>query len=196
MNSGIYQISFPSGRRYIGSAKNFAIRWRGHKTKLKAGKHCNRILQAAWDKYEGAALFERLLICAPEDLLFYEQMAIDSLSPEINVLTVAGSSLGYKHTEETKAKFKNRRRGVVTEEGKLARKEGIARWTMSKEHRATISSIKSRPVTCSSTGVTFKSSTKAAEWVRDRINPKAKSTNIGWAADGKLKTAYGLKWER
>lgn len=196
MNSGIYQIVLPSGRKYIGSAKNFAARWRVHKSRLIAGNHHNRLLQAAWRKYGDALKFERLIICAVADLLFYEQRAIDVIGPELNVLRVAGNSIGYRHTKETKAKFPFRRKGSVSEQGKLARKEGIARWRMSDKHREAISQCKSRAVTCVDTGRRFPSSTKAAAWVKASINPKAKSTNIGWAADGKSATAYGLKWAR
>jgi group I intron endonuclease len=37
-----------------------------------------------------------------------EQYYIDFLKPEYNILKIAGSSLGYTHTEETLAKFKAR----------------------------------------------------------------------------------------
>lgn len=38
-----------------------------------------------------------------------EQHYIDLLKPAYNILTIAGSSLGYTHSEETMAKFKARR---------------------------------------------------------------------------------------
>lgn len=48
-------------------------------------------------------------------ILSREQYYIDLLKPEYNILQTAGSPLGYKHTEETLAKFRNR---VHTEETK------------------------------------------------------------------------------
>lgn len=45
-----------------------------------------------------------------EDLLTREQYYIDKLKPEYNILTKAGSSLGYKHKEETITFFKKERK--------------------------------------------------------------------------------------
>ena len=52
---------------------------------------------------------EILEYCAPEECIEREQYYIDTLKPEYNILNVAGSTLGYKHTEETLAKFKERK---------------------------------------------------------------------------------------
>lgn len=38
----------------------------------------------------------------------YEQMAIDALQPRYNICPVAGSTLGYRHTEETRLRFGER----------------------------------------------------------------------------------------
>ena len=51
---------------------------------------------------------EILVYCKPEDVIKVEQEYIDDLKPEYNILKVAGSSLGYKHTEETLIKLKAR----------------------------------------------------------------------------------------
>lgn len=42
-------------------------------------------------------------------LIEREQFYLDLLKPEYNILSTAGSNLGYKHTEETLAKFKARK---------------------------------------------------------------------------------------
>ena len=47
--------------------------------------------------------------CAPEECIEREQFYIDALKPEYNILNIADSSLGYKHTKETQAKFKERK---------------------------------------------------------------------------------------
>jgi len=39
--------------------------------------------------------------CAPEDVLAREQYYIDLIKPEYNILSLAGSSLGYKHSAES-----------------------------------------------------------------------------------------------
>jgi len=46
--------------------------------------------------------------CSQDVLLKREQYYIDLLKPEYNILSIAGSTLGYKHREETLEKFKTR----------------------------------------------------------------------------------------
>ena len=48
---------------------------------------------------------EMLEYCDREKCIEREQYYMDLLSPEYNILKIAGSSLGYKHTEETIAKM-------------------------------------------------------------------------------------------
>jgi group I intron endonuclease len=48
---------------------------------------------------------EILEYCDPNVVLDREQQYLDSLRPEYNILKVAGSLLGYKHTGEAKAKM-------------------------------------------------------------------------------------------
>jgi group I intron endonuclease len=51
---------------------------------------------------------EILEYCHAEKCIEREQYYIDLLNPEYNILTKAGSSLGFKQSEETIAKIKNR----------------------------------------------------------------------------------------
>jgi group I intron endonuclease len=55
--------------------------------------------------YSGFKL-EIIEYCNKDDLLNREQYYMDLLKPKYNVYKIAGSSLGYKHTEETVAKLK------------------------------------------------------------------------------------------
>lgn len=52
---------------------------------------------------------EILEYCDVNILLLREQYYIDLLKPEYNILSKAGSTLGYKHTTETLKKFKTRK---------------------------------------------------------------------------------------
>lgn len=63
--SGIYEIvNTVNGKRYIGSAKKFKIRWSKHVSALRLCKHHSRHLQAAWNKYgEAAFKFLPILTC-------------------------------------------------------------------------------------------------------------------------------------
>jgi group I intron endonuclease len=48
---------------------------------------------------------EILEYCKPEDAIKREQYYLDFFKPEYNILKKAGSTLGYKHTEETRLKM-------------------------------------------------------------------------------------------
>lgn len=110
MASGIYKIENKiNGKLYIGSAVNIEARWRGHRCDLEKGKHHSSILQRAWRKYGSEAFsFVSLMVCAKEDLIFYEQRALDVMLPSYNICRVAGSSLGCKMPDSMKEKMSNR----------------------------------------------------------------------------------------
>ena len=98
MTSGIYEIlNTTNGKRYIGSAVNLVTRWQLHRNGLLAGRHVNRHLQSAWNKYgEESFKFLPILTCAKSMLLFYEQQLLDKAKPEYNICPTAGSQLGSK----------------------------------------------------------------------------------------------------
>lgn len=108
MISGVYTITTPSGKVYVGSAVNFSRRWHVHKSRLRRKTHDNAKLQAALDKYGEKLEFKKIIICARDHVVLYEQLAIDAINPELNICRIAGSTLGYRHTEETKEKFGSR----------------------------------------------------------------------------------------
>ncbi len=102
-NSGIYAWTSLSGGQYVGSAVDVYKRRNSHRVALRKGIHSNRIFQNAWKKYgEEGFTFEILLFCSKNDLLFYEQRAIDILKPRYNLSPSAGNSLGVKWTIESK----------------------------------------------------------------------------------------------
>lgn len=72
--------------------------------------------------------------CDQSSLIVREQYDIDSLKPDYNVLSVAGSSLGFKHSEATKELLRKTRLGI-----KKAR-------TLDKKSVSTISCSNLRPV--------------------------------------------------
>lgn len=116
---GVYQIvNTENGKRYIGSAKCFHARKGKHLSALSLGKHHAKHLQSAFRKYGDAAFsFSILLVCAPEDLLFYEQRAIDRLQPEYNSSPTAGNTLGVRCDPERRRKISAAHKGkILTEE--------------------------------------------------------------------------------
>ena len=103
MNTGIYAIeNTVNGKMYVGSAVNLKQRKYGHFSGLQRGKHANAKLQNSYNKHgEGAFAFRPLLVCRKEDLLFYEQLAIDkydAVKTGYNIASVAGSVAGVKHS--------------------------------------------------------------------------------------------------
>ena len=128
MNAGVYQIlNLVNGQRYIGSAADFSKRWSAHRKLLRNTAHSNQKLQRAWSKYgEAAFVFKPLLLCAPKNLLMYEQQCLDGYKPTYNICKIAGSPLGLKHTAETKAKMSAAHTGRI----------------FSAEHRANISAAR------------------------------------------------------
>ena len=51
-DGGIYQIrNLVNGMLYLGSAKKYRARYTQHLSYLRRGKHCNKRLQRAYDKY-------------------------------------------------------------------------------------------------------------------------------------------------
>lgn len=64
MAIGIYSITSPSGKKYVGMTKSsFDQRWKQHRKMLRAGKHPTPGLQSAYAKYGEAMLnFEILEI--------------------------------------------------------------------------------------------------------------------------------------
>tara|TARA_R100001510_G_C7596784_1_gene164625 strand:- start:145 stop:870 length:726 start_codon:yes stop_codon:yes gene_type:complete len=101
MKSGIYKISFDKGRLfYIGSAVDLKKRKNNHLSDLNKKKHCNRHLQNVYNKH-GMFDFEILENCNKDYLIKREQHYLDTMKPNLNILKVAFSSIGYKHKKET-----------------------------------------------------------------------------------------------
>lgn len=68
------------------------------------------IISLAIIKYGlGAFSLEILEYCAPYEAIIREQHYLDLLNPEYNILKIAGSSLGFKHSEKTIAKMKEKK---------------------------------------------------------------------------------------
>ncbi len=120
--SGIYKIvNLLNNNIYIGSAINITARKANHFKNLRDNKHCNTHLQRAYNKY-GKENFKFIIIEILEDkktLIIREQYYIDLLTPQYNILKIAGSSLGYKQDKKVRDKisltFKKRRDAFTKE---------------------------------------------------------------------------------
>lgn len=147
MEAGVYLISNNvNGKCYVGSTIHLDRRRLEHFSSLANNKHPNRHLQNAYNKYGVNAFeFEILETILIDDnikktLLSREQFWIDNLKPEYNILPVAGSSLGYRHTEETKKKISQSTTGVKkSEEHAKHIREGQSGRVLTEEHKAKLS---------------------------------------------------------
>lgn len=140
MNTGIYQITnLHNGKCYVGSAVSFRKRWKEHLRQLTNGDHHSTVMQRAWNKYGEAAFeFKRLLVCAKADLIWFEQRAIDALKPAYNICKVAGSVLGYRHTEEFKAEASARAKGNTFRRGQKISEEAKKRISEARKGKGCI----------------------------------------------------------
>jgi group I intron endonuclease len=148
--SGIYVITNAITKKvYIGSALYLRGRCAHHEKRLGLNAHKNTHLQAAWNKYgPDAFVFTILLYCDPTNLIFFEQRAIDGYmtrhgrSVLYNLTLVAGSNLGTKRSDETKAKMSISRRGILhSEETKRLFSETRKGRRLSPETKAKLSKV-------------------------------------------------------
>lgn len=113
-NSGIYEIvNLVNGKRYVGSAIRFNSRWIYHRRDLRARKHHSPYLQASWNKYGEDSFAFRVLegVVDKSLLISREQHYIDTLRPEYNIRPVAGSALGHRWTAEQRQRISAKRKG-------------------------------------------------------------------------------------
>lgn len=169
MKTGIYQIvNLVNGKRYIGSALNLRKRINKHRSELNLKRHHAPHLQYSWSKYgEDSFKFEVLLYCEKEELIYYEQVYINSLNPEYNAAKVAGSCLGTKRTAEQCKAISERLMGHATsEETKEKIRIGNQQKNISEEHKLAISAFqKDKPKS-------IETRAKMSAWQIDRKLPE------------------------
>lgn len=105
--SGVYcWVNKVNGKFYIGSSSNLNTRFRHYYSLPLLKSNYSMVICRALMKY-GFSNFELYIFeyCDKKDILNREQYYFDLLKPTYNILTVAGSSLGVKRTEETKLKI-------------------------------------------------------------------------------------------
>jgi group I intron endonuclease len=136
--AGIYRwVNLKNGKTYIGSSVDLGKRLQKYYNyNYLIDPKRNMIILKTLIKY-GYSNFkvEILEFCNKDEVLAREQYYLDLLKPEYNILTAAGSSLGYKHLEETKVKMKTRNARNWTEEQKAKWLEDLKRLHASEAHK-------------------------------------------------------------
>jgi len=101
--SGVYRwVNKSTGKSYVGSSSMLNDRFRRYfnHSYLSSGKRGASLICKALLKYGYAGFrLEILEYCPTSVVLAREQFYIDKLNPEYNILKIAGSNLGYKHSE-------------------------------------------------------------------------------------------------
>lgn len=142
MNSdcGIYSITSPSGKQYIGQARSFRDRWATHRRCLKAGLHHCKGLQNAYKKYGDALVFAKIALVPVDQLDAREQEQIDARPRAMlynTALYVTSPTRGLKVSAATRARLAIASAGrVVTAETRL--KLSLSAKNMSDEQREKI----------------------------------------------------------
>jgi len=112
--AGIYMWkNLLTGDIYIGQSKDLSKRLRKYFTLSYLKSKETLIISRALIKY-GYINFSLSILeyCDTSLLLEREQYYLDKLQPQYNILKLAGSSSGYKHTPESKAKRSKALKGV------------------------------------------------------------------------------------
>lgn len=138
--SGIYRIDLGNGYFYIGSAVDLGRREGDHRRALKRVGHRNIKMQNIWNKH-GVFRFAVLEECTKDKLLMREDIYLKTHFDDpknVNLVSAAGSTLGFKHSDETKEKMSAAHKGVPKSVAQRENMSASAR-NMSAEHRANLS---------------------------------------------------------
>lgn len=107
--AGVYcWTHLESGKKYVGSSIDLYRRFMQYyniKYITRAAKSsliCRALLKYGYSSFR----LEILEYCDPSSIIEREQYYIDLLKPEYNILQVAGSLFGYKHTSESLEKMR------------------------------------------------------------------------------------------
>jgi len=136
--AGIYVIIHrESAKAYVGSSMSIGGRWYWHRSQLRRGIHCNRLLQRAWTKYgEDAFSHEVLDIVGSaaclhaRETFWINELQANNPQKGYNLAPVGGSCFGFKHSDETRRRMSESRRAYTSPETRRLR--GLA-W-MGRKH--------------------------------------------------------------
>ncbi len=133
--AGVYLITNDNnGKVYVGSAVRLSRRCNEHISLLRGGNHPNRHLQRSWDKHGADAFSFSVLEVVDEipELIPCEQKWLDlhmGVGEVYNICMTAGSTLGMKHSEESKRLIS------IAHKGRVASPETLAKMSAAQTGR-------------------------------------------------------------
>lgn len=138
--SGIYKFAI-NGKNYIGSAIDLYQRLFHHRKMILRNYHRNTKVQNYFNKYKQFS-YEILEYCDKESLIKREQFYLDEQKPDLNILKIAGSVYGYKHSEELKEKRRQQNLGKkLSKEHREKIAEANKGKKLSENHKKSISNF-------------------------------------------------------
>jgi group I intron endonuclease len=116
--SGIYMLTNKLTKDiYIGQSIDLSKRFRKYFSPSYIKSKDSLIISRALIKYGYSNFYLTILeYCDKSDLLVREQYYFDKLNPQYNILKIAGSSKGFKVSEETKVKILKSLKGIYVKE--------------------------------------------------------------------------------
>ena len=138
--SGVYRwINRINNKTYIGSSTNLTIRFLDYYQMKDLLKHKTPIHSALLKYGYSYFILEVSEYCAKKDTILKEQHYFNKLDPEYNVLKIAGSSSGFKHTKATIEKMKTVH--LTNDEIRLNRSSARLGFKVSESTRSKLSQI-------------------------------------------------------
>lgn len=110
--SGIYKITSPSNKIYIGQSRNIKLRWQGHKSDFKNKRHRCKIYNSfkkyGYERHKFEIIHYIDLEVPQNRFDELEQFYIDYYrNNKFELLNMKEAGCYGKHTEETKEKLRN-----------------------------------------------------------------------------------------
>lgn len=189
--AGVYMIkNILNSKTYIGSSSNIRRRLQTHINHLQKGRHANKHLLSAYNKYgQKSFVFCVLETCEPikDTILFLEQKYLD-LNPEYNNATIAENNAGWHHTKEACEKIRKANIGTCRSWNK-DHKYASAK-PLKKENYINYNRLK--PVYQYTLDGKFIKKHLSASFAGRELN--VIGTSINDVCRGKQNSAYGYKW--
>lgn len=125
----VYQLQLDKSKFYVGSSFDISKRVTQHRYCFSKGintcpKFYNSVKKYGWNNFKFGILEHVNKPVATDNkninniLIEKEQFYLNALSPTLNINKIAGSMLGYKHSEQIRKAMGAKRRGVSTNKSK------------------------------------------------------------------------------
>ena len=181
----VHTLKF-DGRKYIGQTNDIHARW-----KPSAYKTCTKFYKAiqeyGWENFTHEVLYDNLTL---EEANQLEEQLIAQYDTVNNGFNLDYGGLNHLHSQETKQKMSDTRKGVPkTEEHKKAISEALKKYKRTPEHNRNNQLAQHRKeVQCIETGIIYESLADAER--KTGILGETISRNCR----GKQKSASGYHW--